>query len=58
MRCLNLVECVLIPGRKIRFDVHSKIVSFMAPDERAFPSTDAAKDDLFAALFRPAPTTM
>ncbi|RWS27578.1 protein AATF-like protein [Leptotrombidium deliense] len=37
-------------GRKIRFEVHSKLLNFMAPcDERKY--SDEAKTELFASLF-------
>eukprot|EP00050_Salpingoeca_kvevrii_P020412 m.98203 g.98203 ORF g.98203 m.98203 type:complete len:164 (+) comp8855_c0_seq3:1342-1833(+) len=39
-------------GRKIRYDVMPKLANFMAPDESFHTSSDAAKDDLFASLFR------
>eukprot|EP00047_Mylnosiga_fluctuans_P004297 m.233731 g.233731 ORF g.233731 m.233731 type:complete len:479 (+) comp12558_c0_seq1:2-1438(+) len=39
-------------GRKVRYEVHAKLVNFMAPDERAYPAPETARDDLFASLFR------
>ncbi|XP_072162826.1 protein AATF-like [Diadema setosum] len=37
-------------GRKIRYDVHQKLVSFMAPREDSFMSTEA-RSELFKSLF-------
>lgn len=39
-------------GRKLRYDVIEKLINFMAPDEAAHPSSDQARDDLFASLFQ------
>ena len=39
-------------GRKIRYNVHEKLVNFMAPDPSLHPSSDQAKDDLFSSLFQ------
>lgn len=39
-------------GRKIRYHVHEKLVNFFAPDPSVHPSSDQAKDDLFASLFQ------
>lgn len=41
-------------GRKLRYEVHEKLVNFMAPDPTVHDSTDKAKDDLYASLFQPA----
>lgn len=43
-----------VKGRKIRYDVHDKLVHFMAPDESVHTSTDQARDDLFRSLFQDA----
>ena len=37
-------------GRKIRYDVHEKLVNFMAPVDTS-QITDEAKDQLFKSLF-------
>ncbi|XP_066930083.1 protein AATF-like [Clytia hemisphaerica] len=37
-------------GRKVRYDIHSKLVSFMAPQEIGSMS-DQARNDLFSSLF-------
>lgn len=42
-------------GRKVRYDVHSKLVSFMAPQNVGIMS-DQARNDLFASLFGRAPS--
>jgi protein AATF/BFR2 len=39
-------------GRKLRYEVHEKLVNFMAPDPNAHPSTEQAKNDLFRSLFQ------
>jgi hypothetical protein len=39
-------------GRKLRYEVHEKLVSFMAPEPSAFAAPDETRDDLFKALFR------
>merc|ERR1719431_2384717 len=38
-------------GRKIRYDVHSKLVNFMAPVVRKGNMEEAAKNELFSSLF-------
>eukprot|EP00730_Choanoeca_flexa_P004232 TRINITY_DN11638_c3_g1_i1.p1 TRINITY_DN11638_c3_g1~~TRINITY_DN11638_c3_g1_i1.p1 ORF type:complete len:471 (+),score=92.42 TRINITY_DN11638_c3_g1_i1:27-1439(+) len=38
-------------GRKIRYDVHSKLVNIMAPNEQAYAASDQARDTLFRSLF-------
>ncbi len=42
-----------VAGRKLRYDVQQKLVSFMAPNPHAYPYPDAARDDLFRSLFAP-----
>ncbi|KAK6190449.1 hypothetical protein SNE40_002313 [Patella caerulea] len=37
-------------GRKLRYNVHSKLVNFMAPIDNS-PWTDEARDDLYKSLF-------
>jgi len=38
-------------GRKIRYDVHSKLVNFMAPVNRKGNMEETAKNELFSSLF-------
>uniref|UniRef100_A0A182WJC7 Apoptosis antagonizing transcription factor/protein transport protein n=1 Tax=Anopheles minimus TaxID=112268 RepID=A0A182WJC7_9DIPT len=52
----KIVDTKASKGRKIRYVVHNKLVSFMAP----VPDhdwTDEAKDELFGSLFGQTPTT-
>jgi len=42
---------LMCAGRKIRYDVHAKLVNFMAPDESAAAPTDS-RTDLFSSLFQ------
>lgn len=42
---------VFFAGRKIRYDVHAKLVSFMTPNDTAYGATENAKDALCASLF-------
>jgi protein AATF/BFR2 len=46
-------------GRKIRYDVHAKLVNFMAPVSAPNQMQDTAKNELFSSLFgvRKLPTT-
>ncbi|XP_050408062.1 protein AATF [Patella vulgata] len=37
-------------GRKLRYNVHSKLINFMAPVDNS-PWTDEARDDLYKSLF-------
>jgi protein AATF/BFR2 len=39
-------------GRKTRYDIHSKLVNFMAPTYPKSTLTDEAKNELFASLFK------
>ena len=52
--CSNFLHAFPPPaaGRKLRYNVIEKLVNFMAPDEAAHPSSDQARDDLFASLFQ------
>ena len=38
-------------GRKVRYDVHTKLVNFMAPVRLSDPMNDAARQELFSSLF-------
>ena len=38
-------------GRKVRYDIHSKLVNFMAPVPAANQWQDSAKNELFSSLF-------
>ena len=38
-------------GRKTRFDIHAKLVSFAAPEERPGWWRDEARNELFSSLF-------
>ena len=38
-------------GRKVRYDIHSKLVNFMAPVPEANQWQDSAKNELFSSLF-------
>ena len=42
-------------GRKTRYDIHAKLVNFMAPTYPVSTLTEEAKNELFASLFK-APT--
>ena len=39
-------------GRKTRFDIHAKLVNFMAPTYPSSTISDEAKNELFASLFK------
>jgi len=38
-------------GRKVRYDIHTKLVNFMAPVSQPEQMTDSAKNELFSSLF-------
>lgn len=38
-------------GRKLRYEVHTKMVGFMAPNEEFYTASDNMRDDLYASLF-------
>ena len=38
-------------GRKVRYDIHSKLVNFMAPVPAVNQWQDSAKNELFSSLF-------
>ena len=44
-------------GRKVRYDVHTKLVSFMAPQDVGSMGNQA-RNNLFASLFDQKPTTI
>ena len=38
-------------GRKVRYDVHTKLVNFMAPVRQSNSMSEAARQELFSSLF-------
>jgi len=38
-------------GRKVRYDIHTKLVNFMAPTNQQNQMTDSARNELFSSLF-------
>ena len=38
-------------GRKVRYDIHTKLVNFMAPVRISDPMADSARQELFSSLF-------
>jgi len=38
-------------GRKVRYDIHTKLVNFMAPISEQNQMTDSARNELFSSLF-------
>ena len=38
-------------GRKVRYDIHTKLVNFMAPVNQPDQMTDSAQNELFSSLF-------
>ena len=38
-------------GRKVRYDIHTKLVNFMAPVHQTDQMADSAKNELFSSLF-------
>jgi len=38
-------------GRKVRYDIHTKLVNFMAPVSQPEQMTESAKNELFSSLF-------
>merc|ERR1719310_2512431 len=38
-------------GRKVRYDIHTKLVNFMAPVRLNDQITDSARQELFSSLF-------
>ena len=38
-------------GRKVRYDIHTKLVNFMAPVRVSEPMADSARQELFSSLF-------
>jgi len=38
-------------GRKVRYDIHTKLVNFMAPVSEPDQMTDSSKNELFSSLF-------
>ncbi|XP_075676340.1 apoptosis antagonizing transcription factor [Dermatophagoides pteronyssinus] len=46
----KLIDTKASKGRKIRYDIHEKLVNFMAPLDRTIMEDDA-KNDLFKSLF-------
>ena len=48
----NKVDTKASKGRKTRYDIHSKLVNFMAPTYPKSTLTEEAKTELFASLFK------
>jgi len=44
-------------GRKVRYDIHTKLVNFMAPISQPNQMNDSAKNELFSSLFGARKTT-
>jgi len=44
-------------GRKVRYDIHTKLVNFMAPISQPNQMNDSAKNELFSSLFGARRTT-